>query len=85
MDLSKEQKKKRDSVEAALFPLEKILEDLAECQVRVDATMKVWPETVRTLKPAQMKQAALLKELHELQAKLEQLWQRGFEKKWKEL
>lgn len=84
MDLSKTAKKKRDQVEEPLFLLEKLLDELEECRTRIDATMKVWPETSRTLRPALSKQDLVSKRLKELQAKLSFLWKRGFATKWKE-
>ena len=85
MDLSKKQKSKRDAVEIPLLHVEKLLDLLEETRTRTGAAIKVWPETKRTLEPALQKQEAIEKELEELREKLQELWQHGFVKKWKDL
>lgn len=85
MDLSKTAKRNRDMVEEPLFLTGKLIDDLEEVRTRVDAAMKVWNETERTLKPALHKLDAHLKELDELKKKLALLWQQGAAKMWKEL
>lgn len=82
MDLSKKQKSKRDAVEAALFPVSRLIDELTECQTRIDATIKVWPETKRTLEPAAEKQHAVLEKLVELKKELARLWKRGRASQW---
>jgi hypothetical protein len=84
MDLSKTAKTRRDSVEAALWTSEGLLDDLEECRIRINAAMAVWPETQSTLKPALKKQDAILKQFSKLKKELEDLWQQGHKKKWKE-
>jgi len=83
MDLSKKQKNRRDAVEAPLFQLEKMLDLLEEIHTRTDAAVKVWPETERTLGPALRRQETMEKELDALREKLQELWQFGFTRKWK--
>jgi len=83
MDLSKQSKINRDSVEAALWTSEGLLEDLEECRARIAAAMAVWPETQRTLKPALKKQDAILKQLSKLKQELEVIWKQGHKRKWK--
>jgi exonuclease VII small subunit len=83
MDLSAAAKKNRDRVEEPLFQVEKLLDDLEECQRRVDAAMTVWQETAHTLQPASQKLDEIQKKLSALQDRLAGLWQEGFENKWK--
>jgi hypothetical protein len=85
MDLSKSAKKKRDAVEGPLFLTQELIEDLEEVRTRVDATMKVWHETSRTLHPALIKLDARLKDVNELHEKLAILWKQGAARMWKEL
>lgn len=82
MDLSKNAKTRRDAVEGTLFPLEKLLTDLDECQRRVNAAMKVWHETKSTLGPASEKLEQLEQDLTDWQKKLSDLWEQGFARKW---
>jgi exonuclease VII small subunit len=82
MDLSKRAKKIRDRAEEPLWDLEELLHDLEECQTRLDAAIKVWPETTSTLKPALKKQNALAKKLIGLQGKLSGTWKQGHKSKW---
>ena len=82
MDLSKSAKTRRDAVEAALFPLEKLLTDLEECQRRVEAARRVWRETASTLDPVTEKLQALEGELSDWQARLSALWEQGYVRKW---
>lgn len=83
MDLSKQAKTRRDSVETALWTSEGMLEDLEECRTRIAAAMAVWPETARTLKPALKKQDAILKQFSNLKKELEVIWKQGHKRKWK--
>lgn len=83
MDLSKKAKTRRDAVELPLIDLEKLLDEIEECRTRIDATIRVWPETARTLKPALGKQDSIAKRLKVLQTALSGLWDRGYAKKWK--
>lgn len=83
MDLSKIAKKKRDRVEDPLRLSEQLLDKLEECRTRLDAAIKVWPETKRTLQPALDKQNAIVQELEELHRKLAELWKQGAAAKWK--
>ena len=85
MDLSKSAKTRRDAVEEPLFLVEKLLDELEESRTRIDAAMKVWPETRRTLQPALSKQDSVSKRLRKLQEELTFLWKQGFAAKWKEL
>jgi hypothetical protein len=83
MDLSKNQKTRRDAVEDPLWKVQKLLERLENIETRVGAAVKVWDETKRTLNPA-LKEARLARqELDELQQALAELWKIGFELKWK--
>lgn len=83
MDLSKKQKTRRDTVEAALFRVEKLIDQLEEAQTRTDAATRVWTETSRTLQPAVKRLKDVRGELKELQDELSALWKAGFEVKWK--
>ena len=83
MDLSKTAKKKRDAVESPLFDVEQALHDLEEIRMRIDAAVKVWPETGRTLKPALKKHEQLQEQLDALKESLSALWDAGFARKWK--
>lgn len=83
MDLSKKQKTMRDAVEAPLFRVERLLDQLEEISTRTNAAMKVWSETSRTLQPAMHKLENVRKDLTRLQEELSQLWKAGFEAKWK--
>ena len=85
MDLSKKAKTRRDAVEDPLLLTEKLIDDLEEVRTRVDAAMKVWHETSRTLHPALTKLDAQLKDVNELHAKLAILWKQGAARMWKEL
>lgn len=83
MDLSKNQKRRRDAVEAPLFRVEQLLDQLEEIRTRTDAAMRVWTETSRTLGPVTNKLDNVRSDLSKLQEELSQLWQEGFKAKWK--
>ena len=83
MDLSREQKNNRDAVELHLFETEKLLDELEEISTRLDATLKVWPETQRTLDPAARKLKAILQKMEDIKSGLSKEWQEGFDRKWK--
>jgi len=85
MDLSKQAKTRRDSVEAPLWAVEKLLDDVEKSRARIEAAIAVWPETQSTLQPALSMQEAIARELTELQEKLSCLWEQGFASKWKDL
>ena len=83
MDLSKKQKTRRDAVEAPLFRVEQLLDHLDEVHTRMEAAVKVWSETTRTLSPAIHRLDHARKDLRKLQEELSELWKQGFEAKWK--
>jgi len=70
-------------VELPQLQNEKILEALEEIGTRLNATMKAWPETRRTLEPA-LKRLLEVESKHEdLHENLRFLWHQGFARKWK--
>lgn len=83
MRLSSTAKQKRDAVEQPLFQLEKLIDCLEEIRTRVNAALSVWPEIGRTLKPATAKLDEVIASLYELKKSLSDLWDRGFQAKWK--
>jgi len=70
-------------VEEPLFLTEKLIDELEEIRTRMDATMKVWHETERTLRPALSKLEAQLQSLKKQQEKLAILWKQGYDSHWK--
>ncbi len=84
MDLSKKAKTRRDAVEEPLFCAAFEIERLDEVRKRIDAAIKVWPETQRTLSPALSTLDEMLGEFENLRKALSLLWHAGAEAKWKE-
>lgn len=70
-------------MEAPLFRVEQLLDQLEEIRTRTDAAMRVWTETSRTLGPVTNKLDNVRSDLNKLQEELSRMWQEGFEAKWK--
>lgn len=84
MNLSKDAKTRRDGVEEPLWQINDLLDKLELSRDRIDAVIKVWPDTKRTLRPALELQDEVIKDMAELKVKLSELWKQGHERHWKE-
>lgn len=83
MDLSKNAKSNRDSVELPLLKANILLEKLELSRTRINAAIKVWPDTKRTLQPALDAHDEIIRQVTELHEDLSQLWKQGHETHWK--